>query len=152
VKFKSTVVSAFIVGVTLSTSAAYAADGAPDIKVSPNGEVAAIATIEVKPGSEGAFEKAALLSIKCSRLEPGNASFTIEKILDAGNTTYIMAEVWRNKAALQSHFYQPYTQALFGTFKQTAAAPPSIKFAAELTPAHRSAPVKTDPKKVADCR
>ncbi len=136
----------------LGASQATAANAPPDIKESPNGEITVVATLEVKPGSEAAFEKAALLSIQCTRLEPGNLGFAIHKVLDAGNPTYTMHEIWRNKAALQSHFVQPYTQALFGAFQQTLSAPPVMKFVAELSPATRAKPGNTDPKSLAACR
>lgn len=136
----------------LGASGAYAADAAPDIKESPNGEVTVIATLDVKPGSEANFEKASQLSIKCTRLEPGNVSFTIHKVLGENSLSYVMYEIWRNKAALQSHFAQPYTQALFGEFKRDLSAPPAMKFIVDLAPRSRSKQAKTDPKSWTDCR
>ncbi|WP_165493145.1 putative quinol monooxygenase [Hylemonella gracilis] len=139
-------------GSLLGAGQAFAADAPPDIKESPNGEIAVVATLEVKSGSEADFEKISRMSIMCSRLEPGNVSFTIHKALDTSKPTYVMYEVWRTKAALQSHFFQPYTQALFGAFKQHLSAPPAMSFIAELTPAPRSKPAQTDPKVLAECR
>lgn len=147
--FFATAISA---GSLLVAGQAFAADAPPDIKESPNGEVTVVATLEVKPGSEADFEKVSRVSITCSRLEPGNVSFTIHKALDTGKPTYVMYEVWRSKAALQSHFFQPYTQALFGAFKQHLSALPAMNFIAELAPAPRSKPAPTDPKVLAECR
>lgn len=144
--------SAIAINALLAAGSAAAAGAAPDIKVSPNGEVAVVATLQVKPGSEADFEKASRLSIQCTRMEPGNVSFTIQKALDSSTPTYVMYEVWRNKAALESHFVQPYTQALFGAFQQHLAAPPAMYFVAELAPANRLQPASTDPKALAECR
>lgn len=151
-KFNNIILATTIFICTLmGTSPAIAADTPPDIKESPNGEVAIIANLEVKFGSEEDFEKASQLSIKCTRLEPGNVDFAIYKIAGGTGSNYIMYEVWRNKAALQSHFVQPYTQALFGKFKQDLSAPPAMKFVVDLAPLPRPKHAKVDPKTSSDC-
>jgi len=147
----SFLIASLAAGACLAAGQASAAD-APDVKVAPNGEVIAVANLEVRPDAEADFEKLSQISIKCARLEPGNVSFTITKVLGASTPTYVMYEVWRDKAALQNHFVQPYTQALFDSFNRVLSAPPSIKFVSELTPQSRTKPAKTDPKSLVECR
>lgn len=136
----------------LGPSLTMAADAPPEVKVSPNGEITVVATLDVKPGSEADFEKAARLSIKCTRLEPGSVTFSIHRALDRSTPTYVMYEVWRDLAALQSHFVQPYTQALFASFKLHLIAQPAMSFVAELTPASRPPLAVTNPKNLSECR
>lgn len=125
-----------------------------DLKEGPNGEITVLANLEVKPGAEEDFEKAMRLSARCSRLEPGNVTFEIYKILDGNKATYSIHEVWRTKAFMVSHVGRPYAQAVFAAWGRDLAKPPTdgMKFAADLEPAHRSKPAKTDPKSVAECR
>ena len=128
------------------------AQAAPEIKAGPNGEIVVLGTFTVTPGAEGEFEQVARRSIRCSRMEPGHVAFTMHKSLVGPGSTYVLYEVWRDEAALESHFHQPYTQALFRSFEQTLEAPPDLKFLAELAPAPRAPRVTTDPASAETCR
>lgn len=134
--------------------AAPAAKAQIALQPSPNGEVALVVDFEVKPGGEAEFERAFRRSVTCSRLEPGNIAFTIHKVL-GDERRYVLYEVWRNEAALNSHFAQPYTIALFSTFERTLARPLSeggLSFVQDLDPQQRAAPAVTDPASHVECR
>ncbi len=124
------------------------------LEPSPNGEVALIVNFEVKPGTEAEFEKVFRRSVTCSRLEPGNITFNVHKILGT-ERNYVLYEVWRNEAAVHSHFARPYTVALFSMFDRNLARPLSeggLRFVQDLQPEVRKAPAKTEPASVAECR
>jgi quinol monooxygenase YgiN len=124
------------------------------LQPSPNGEVALVVNFEVKPSAEAEFEKVFHRSVTCSRLEPGNIVFNVHKILGA-ERSYVLYEVWRNEAAVNSHFARPYTVALFSMFDHNLARPLSeggLRFVQDLQPQARTAPANTDPSSIAECR
>lgn len=124
------------------------------LKPSPNGEVTLVVNFEVKPGAEAEFEKVFRRSVTCARLEPGNITFNVHKIIGSEHN-YVLYEIWRNEAAVKSHFEQPYTKALFAMFDRNLARPLSdggLQFVQDLQPQARSAPAKTDPKSLPECR
>ncbi|WP_343550828.1 antibiotic biosynthesis monooxygenase family protein [Pantoea sp.] len=151
-KIKTYALGALIAATTLITSQAAMAQ----IKLhpSPNGEVAIVVNLEVKPGAEAEFEKVFHRSVTCSRLEPGNITFNIHKVLGT-ERSYVLYEVWRNEAALNSHFARPYTVALFSMFDRNLVRPLSeggLNFVQDLQPQARMAPAKTTPDSEAECR
>jgi quinol monooxygenase YgiN len=124
------------------------------LKPSPNGEVTLVVNFEIKPGTEMEFEQAFRRSVTCSRLEPGNIAFNVHKVYGS-ERSYILYEIWRSEAAVNSHFAQPYTKALFAMFDRNLIRPLSesdLRFVIDLNPATRSAPAKTNPASRADCR
>ena len=144
----STVLAA---GAFLSSQAAMAQIA---LQPSPNGEVAIIVNFEVKPGAEAEFESVFRRSVTCSRLEPGNITFNVHKILGS-ERNYALYEVWRNEDAVNSHFARPYTVALFSMFDRNLVRPITeggLQFVQDLDPQPRSAPATTDPTSLAECR
>lgn len=124
------------------------------LQPSPNGEVALVVHFEVKPSAEAEFESVFHRSVTCSRLEHGNITFNVHKILGT-ERSYILYEVWRNEAALNSHFARPYTVALFSMFDRNLARPLSeggLRFVQDLDPLPRSTPATTDTTSHAECR
>lgn len=124
------------------------------LQPSPNGEVTLVVDFEVKPGAEAEFERVFRRSVTCSRLEPGNVTFNVHKVLGT-ERNYVLYEVWRNEAALNSHFARPYTVALFSMFDRNLARPLSeggLHFVQDLDPQARTAPATTDPTSGAECR
>ncbi len=120
----------------------------------PNGEVSLIVDFEVKPGFEAEFETFSRRSIACSRLEPGNIAFDIHRDTRDGRR-YVLYEVWRSPAALQAHFAEPYTKALFAMFDRALTRPVTeggLRFIADLLPSARSAPATGEPSANPDCR
>jgi len=124
------------------------------LQPSPNGEVALVVNFEVKPGSEAEFEKIFQRSVTCSRMESGNILFNVHKVLGT-ERGYVLYEVWRNEAAVKSHFARPYTVALFSMFDRDLVHPLSeggLRFVQDLQPQKRSAPAPVDPGYLPECR
>jgi len=144
--------TAIVAGAILSFQAANAADIA--LQPSPNGEVALVVNFEVKPGAEAEFEQVFHRSVTCSRLEPGNITFNVHKVLGT-ERNYVLYEVWRSEDAVKSHFARPYTVALFSMFDRNLVRPITdggLNFVQDLDPATRSVPATTDPTSVEQCR
>lgn len=120
----------------------------------PNGEVSLVVDFEVKPGFEKEFETFFARSIKCVRLDPGNAVFAIHKVAGTEGR-YVAFNVWRSAAALKSHFERPYTKALLAMQKRALVRQINeggLRFISDLDPAKRIAPVAGDPSDNPDCR
>ncbi|WP_416414354.1 putative quinol monooxygenase [Pantoea sp. App145] len=118
-----------------------------NLQPSPNGEVAIVVNLEVKVGAEAEFEEVFQRSVTYSRLEPGNIIFNIHKVIGT-ERSYVLYEVWRNEAAVHSHFAQPYTVDLFSMFDRNLVHPLSeggLNFVQDLHPQARMAPAKTIP-------
>lgn len=136
---------------------AIALPGAAQVPVSathPNGEVVLVVDFEVKPGFEAKFETAFARSTHCSRLEPGNVTFNIHRVVESPGH-YVLYEVWRSTGALESHFQQPYTVALFAMFDRALVRPVTeggLRYLGDLDPADRSPPVASDPASDPRCR
>jgi quinol monooxygenase YgiN len=146
-----TVTSAAL-ALTLAASAAHAQS--PVAATHPNGEVALVVDFEVKTGFEEEFERYFARSTTCSRLEPGNVAFNVHKVVGAPGR-YVLYEIWRSPAALESHFQRPYTIALFQMFDRALVRPVSeggLRYIGELAPARRSAPVAGDPSRLTECQ
>jgi quinol monooxygenase YgiN len=119
-----------------------------------NGEVVLVVDFEVKAGFEAEFEEYFRRSVTCSRSEPGNVAFNIHKVVDRPNN-YVLYEIWRDTEALESHFEQPYTKALFEMFDRTLVRPVTeggLRFISDLDPAPRLPVAATSQENVrADC-
>jgi len=153
-RFKKLLSTVFLAAVTIVSAESAMAD--INIKPSPNGEIALVVNFKVKPGADAEFEKVFHRSVTCSRLEPGNVTFNVHRVLGEEHS-YVLYEVWRSKAALDSHFARPYTKALFSMFDRNLVTPLSegeggLHFVADLDPATRSAPTNTDPTMIEECR
>jgi len=81
-----------------------------------------ICIFHIKPGASTTFINQFKKSIKNSRPEPGNINFFFHTV-PGDTSTYVLMERWRNNAALQSHFQEPYTKELFSMFTRTLPLP-----------------------------
>lgn len=120
------------------------------LQPSPNGEVTLVVNFDVKPGAEAEFEQVFRRSVTCSRQEPGNILFNVHKVLGT-ERSYVLYEIWRDEAAVNFHFAQPYTVALFSMFERNLARPLSesgLHFLQDLDPQPRPAPAKAGPVSV----
>jgi quinol monooxygenase YgiN len=124
------------------------------LQPSPSGEVALVVNFEVKPGAEAEFEQIFRRSVTCSRLELGNITFNVHRVLGS-ERSYVLYEIWRSEDALNSHLARPYTKALFAMFDRNLARPLSdggLRFVADLVPQSRTSSAATDPTSLAECR
>jgi quinol monooxygenase YgiN len=147
-------IAAAVFAVYLAEAIAPASAQTPIRATNANGEVVLVVDFEVKPGSKTEFEQFFRRSVTCSRLEPGNVAFNIHKVVDSEGS-YVLYEIWRSPAALEEHFAQPYTQALFAMFDRTLVRPVTeggLRYIADLDPAARPAPVTSNPSSQAECR
>jgi len=148
-------VKKYVLGTLVATTALLTtqAASAVDLQPSPNGEITLVVNFDVKPGAEAEFEEVFQRSARCSRLEPGNIIFNVHKYIGS-ERQYVLYEVWRDEAAVKSHFASPYTIALFKMFERNLARPLSeggLRFVQDLQPQKRSEPAKTDPSTVTEC-
>lgn len=77
---------------------------------------------EVKDGMQDPFIQQFQKSITKSRPEPGNIGMFLHSVT-GNNTKFVLYERWKNKAALDAHFAQPYTQELFESWKSSLVGP-----------------------------
>ena len=88
-------------------------------------EVGYVATFDVKPGSEAAFEAAvSQLSETVMRVESGVILYAPYKGTGA---TYYMLERYENEAARKEHGTSEEVQALFGPLGATLAGAPDVQ-------------------------
>lgn len=147
---KHTLSALAVAGAMLSAHSAMA-----QIKVepSPNGEVNIVVDFDVKPGKEADFEQVFHRSVTCARLEPGNITFNVHKVMDAPGH-YVLYEQWRSEADLNEHFERPYTKTLFAMFDRDLKRPITeggVRFVADMQPAPRTAPTISDPAANPEC-
>ncbi|MGO4291588.1 putative quinol monooxygenase [Chitinophaga sp. RAB17] len=90
--------------------------------LSTDAPVDLVVIFKVKDGMQNTFIKQFEKSIVNSRPESGNVEFFFHT-LPGDNTKFVLYERWRNQAALDFHFAQPYTKELFEMFKATLEKP-----------------------------
>jgi quinol monooxygenase YgiN len=152
-----TAIRKLALGAVMAAGALASAQSAlAQIKIEPstNGEVSIMVDFDVKPGKEAEFEKVFQRSVMCARLEPGNITFNVHKVMDVKDH-YVLYEQWRSETALNSHFERPYTKALFAMFDRNLTVPITqggLRWVSDMAPAPRRAPVTTDPANTPACR
>lgn len=84
--------------------------------------IEAIFAFRAKPGKEDQLRQATLAIVEPTRSEEGCMQFVVHEDLNAPGTFFIR-ESWRDQAALDAHFAQPYLQALVEIHKDVLAEP-----------------------------
>jgi quinol monooxygenase YgiN len=77
--------------------------------------------LHFKPGSAEKVLEKMVPGIRLSRMEPGNNEFQMFKV-KGSEDKYVVFERWKNQAALEWHWEQPYTKEtlkLFGEHLKT---------------------------------
>jgi quinol monooxygenase YgiN len=90
--------------------------------LSADNPVDLVVIFKVKDGMQEQFIKQFQKSVKNSRPETGNIAFHFHTV-EQDSTKFILYERWRNQAALDFHFEQPYTKELFELFKTVLDKP-----------------------------
>jgi quinol monooxygenase YgiN len=85
-------------------------------------QLTVFARITPKPEHVDAARRAILDIMPVTRAEPGCRVFTLHDDRDGGGRLYLY-EVWDGEAALAAHHEQPYTQAVFASYRQWLAEP-----------------------------
>lgn len=83
------------------------------------------ARITPKPEFLGVARQAVVGIISATRAEPGCHAFTLHDDGD-GNGCLYLYEIWENDAALATHHDQPYTQAVFDSYREWLSQPVEI--------------------------
>ncbi len=83
------------------------------------------ARITPKPEYLAAARQAVLDIMPATRTEPGCHAFTLHDDRDGGGRLYLY-EVWDSEAALAAHHDQPYTQAVFDSYREWLSEPVEI--------------------------
>lgn len=113
----------FTTGIMLTTAGAYA---------DCSSEVGYVATFNVKPGSEAAFESAVVeLAATVNRVESGVILYAPYKGNDG---KYFMMERYENEDARAAHGKAPEVSALFPSIGPHVASPPDVQPVSALCP------------------
>ncbi|MFS0653879.1 putative quinol monooxygenase [Bacillus sp. 179-C3.3 HS] len=80
------------------------------------------AGMTIQPDKEHIFLEEINSLIKASQAEEGNVSYNLLKDTEKENA-YLMVEVWKDDAAVQSHNASPHFQAFVAKAKELLAAP-----------------------------
>lgn len=83
------------------------------------------ARITPKPEFLEVARQAVLGIIPATRAEPGCHAFTLHDDRDGDGRLYLY-EIWENDAALAAHHDQPYTQAVFDSYREWLLQPVEI--------------------------
>jgi quinol monooxygenase YgiN len=81
-----------------------------------------IAAFRAKPGKEDELRSATLAIVEPTRREAGCIQFVVLEDADAPGTFFIR-ESWRDQAALDAHFAEPYLRDLVELHKEILADP-----------------------------
>lgn len=85
-------------------------------------EVLVMLTLQFKPGSAEKVLERMVPSIRLTRAEPGNNEFQLFKI-KGSEDKFVVFERWKNQAALEWHWEQPYTKETLELFGEHLAEP-----------------------------
>ncbi len=86
------------------------------ISKAPSTEIAVVAIAKVKPGTEAAFQRAAIELVRGTRKEPGNLSYVLTRSTD-DPTEFVFEERWASAAASDAHMSGPVLAAFFAEVK-----------------------------------
>ena len=81
----------------------------PEPRPGESGPYCVIAQHRALPGKADAYERRMLADIELTRAEPGCLQFHIHRDRSDPNL-FVVYEVWRDAAALRTHFKTPYVQ------------------------------------------
>jgi quinol monooxygenase YgiN len=92
-----------------------------------------IARIKAKPGLEARMQQDLLSLLAPTRAESGCLTFDLLK--DTSDpTVFVLYENWKNQAALDAHFQQPYTKQVLQTYEENLAEPITILSLTKIEP------------------
>ena len=81
-----------------------------------------VARIKAKPGMEGRMRQDLLGLLVPTRAESGCVTFDL--LMDMNDSTvFVLYENWKDRAALEVHFQQPYVKQVLKAYEETLAEP-----------------------------
>jgi len=93
-----------------------------DAQTTSSGEVIVMLNLHFKPGSAEKVLEKMVPSIRLTRMEPGNNEFQMFKV-KGSEDRYVVYERWKDQAALEWHWEQPYTKETLELFGEYLARP-----------------------------
>jgi quinol monooxygenase YgiN len=86
-----------------------------------------VAQIKAKPGMEGRMRKDLMGLLVPTRAESGCITFDL--LIDMKDpTVFVLYENWKDQAALDAHFQQPYVKQVLEAYEETLAEPIKAMF------------------------
>jgi quinol monooxygenase YgiN len=86
-----------------------------------------VARIKAKPGMETRMQRDLLNLLAPTRAESGCITFDLLKDT-ADPTVSVLYENWKDQAALDAHFQQPYVKQVLQAYEETLAEPIEVLF------------------------
>lgn len=81
-----------------------------------------VARIKAKPGLEARMQQDLISLLAPTRAESGCVTFDLLK--DTNDpTVFVLYENWKDQAALDAHFQQPYVKRVLQAYEETLAQP-----------------------------
>jgi quinol monooxygenase YgiN len=84
-----------------------------------------VAHIKAKPGMEDQMRQDLLGLLTPTRAESGCITFDL-LVNTKDPTIFVLYETWKDQAALDAHFQQPYVKQVFKAYEQTLAEPIAV--------------------------
>ncbi|MBW4694235.1 MAG: antibiotic biosynthesis monooxygenase [Lyngbya sp. HA4199-MV5] len=81
-----------------------------------------VAHIKAKPGMETRMQQDLLSLLTPTRAESGCITFDLLKDIN-DPTSFVLYENWKDQAALDDHFQQPYVKRVLQAYEETLAEP-----------------------------
>lgn len=85
-------------------------------------EVVVMLTLQFKPGSAEKVLERMIPSVRLTRAEPGNKEFQLFNV-KGSEDKLVVFERWKDQAALEWHWEQPYTKETLELFGEHLAEP-----------------------------
>lgn len=93
-----------------------------DVQTAMPNEVVVMITLQFKAGLAQTVIERMVPSICLTREEPGNKEFQLFKV-GAAEDRYVVLERWKDQAALERHWKQPYTIEILALFQEHLEKP-----------------------------
>jgi len=87
-----------------------------------NDPVIVMLTLQFKPGTAAMVMERLVPSILLTRKEPGNIDFQFLEVKGSADK-FVVFERWKNRAALELHWKQPYAMDALQLFQEQLVAP-----------------------------
>lgn len=99
----------------------------------PNSLLTIVARIKAKPGLEQQMQQDLLSLLAPTRAESGCITFDLLK--DTNDPmVFILYENWKDQAALDAHFQQPYVKRVLKAYEETLAEPIEVLSLTKIDP------------------
>ena len=98
-----------------------------DSEATASDEVIVMLNLHFKPGSAEKVLETMVPSIRLTRMEPGNNEFQMFRV-KGSQDKYVVFERWKDQAALEWHWEQPYTKETLELFSEHLATTEDVTY------------------------